>query len=82
VADDITRWLEGLGLGQYAQAFSDNAVGLADLRHLTDEDLASLGLPLGPRRRLQAAVKALAASSPRTDRGANWKPVGSCCGVN
>jgi class 3 adenylate cyclase/tetratricopeptide (TPR) repeat protein len=63
VADDITRWLEGLGLGQYAQAFSDNAVELADLRHLTDEDLASLGLPLGPRRRLQAAVKALAESS-------------------
>jgi class 3 adenylate cyclase len=63
VAEDITRWLEGLGLGQYAQAFSDNTVGIGDLRYLTDEDLTRLGLPLGPRRRLQAAVKALAESS-------------------
>jgi class 3 adenylate cyclase len=63
LADDITRWLEGLGLGQYAPAFSDNAVGFGDLRHLTDEDLTHLGLPLGPRRRLQAAVKTLGESS-------------------
>jgi hypothetical protein len=46
--DDVARWLDGLGLDQYAQAFADNAVGLADLQHLTDEDLTSLGLPLGP----------------------------------
>lgn len=63
MSDDITRWLGGLGLGQYAPAFSENAVGLGDLRHLTDEDLKSLGLPLGPRRRLQAAIKALADSA-------------------
>ena len=63
MADDVTRWLEGLGLGQYAPAFSDNAVGFGDLSYLTDEDLTRLGLPLGPRRRLQAAVKVLAESS-------------------
>ncbi len=63
MADDIARWLEGLGLGQYAPAFADNAVDLGDLPHLTDEDLTSLGLPLGPRRRLQAAIKTLAATS-------------------
>ena len=64
MADDVARWLEGLGLGQYAPAFSDNAVGFGDLHHLTDEDLKGLGLPLGPRRRLQAAVKVLAEPSP------------------
>jgi predicted ATPase/class 3 adenylate cyclase len=58
VSADIAQWLEGLGLGQYAPAFADNAVGLDELPHLTDEDLTSLGLPLGPRRRLQAAIKA------------------------
>src|SRR5262245_27054263 len=63
MAEDIARWLEGLGLGQYAPAFSDNKVGIGDLRYLTDEDLTRLGLPLGPRRRLQAAVKVLAESS-------------------
>jgi class 3 adenylate cyclase/predicted ATPase len=61
--DDVARWLDGLGLGQYAQAFADNAVGLADLQHLTDDDLTSLGLPLGPRRRLQAAIKTLASGA-------------------
>src|SRR5262245_2237288 len=65
VAEDITRWLQGLGLGQYAPAFSDNEVGFGDLRYLTDEDFTRLGLPLGPRRRLQAAVKALVESSSK-----------------
>ena len=55
MTEDIARWLEGLGLGQYAPIFADNAVSLSDLPYLTDEDLTSLGLPLGPRRRLQAA---------------------------
>jgi hypothetical protein len=57
VTEDIVRWLEGLGLGQYAPVFADNAVSVGDLPYLTDEDLASLGLPLGPRRRLQAAAE-------------------------
>lgn len=60
MADDLDRWLADLGLGQYAQAFVDNAVGLGDLPHLSDQDLTMLGLPLGPRRRLQAAIKTLA----------------------
>ncbi|HJS32538.1 MAG TPA: adenylate/guanylate cyclase domain-containing protein, partial [Alphaproteobacteria bacterium] len=60
MADDLERWLADLGLGQYAQAFADNAVGLGDLPHLSDQDLTMLGLPLGPRRRLQAAIKTLA----------------------
>ena len=59
MADDIAHWLERLGLGQYAQVFAENAVDLQDLRHLTDDDLTSLGLPLGHRRRVQSAVKAL-----------------------
>ncbi len=58
MADDIAQWLEGLGLGQYAPAFAENAVDVEDLPHLADDDLASLGLPLGHRRRLQAALKA------------------------
>ncbi len=26
MADDIAQWLEGLGLGQYAQAFAENDI--------------------------------------------------------
>jgi len=55
----IAQWLDELGLGQYAPAFVNSAIGLCDLPHLTDDDLTSLGLPLGHRRRLQAAVKTL-----------------------
>jgi class 3 adenylate cyclase/predicted ATPase len=67
VKDDIARWLDGLGLGQYVGVFADNAVGLGDLPFLTDEDLTGLGLPLGPRRRLQAAIAALARNTPASD---------------
>ncbi len=56
MAEDIAQWLDRLGLGQYAPAFAENAVELSHLPHLTDDDLKELGLPLGPRRHLQAAI--------------------------
>ncbi len=57
MADDIAQWLEGIGLGQYAQALAENAVDLETLPHLSDDDLKELGLPLGHRRKLQAALR-------------------------
>jgi class 3 adenylate cyclase/predicted ATPase len=59
MANDIERWLRGLDLAKYIDAFKGNEVGLQDLPHLTDDDLKALGLPLGPRRRLLAAAAAL-----------------------
>ncbi len=35
MADDIAQWLEGLGLGQYAQTFADNDIDLADILRAT-----------------------------------------------
>ncbi len=34
MADDIAQWLEGLGLGQYAEAFAENSInfGLLAMR--------------------------------------------------
>ncbi len=64
MAEDIAQWLDRLGLGQYAQAFAENGVELQHLPHLTDDDLKELGLPLGPRRQLQAAIEALSADRP------------------
>jgi class 3 adenylate cyclase/predicted ATPase len=57
VADDITQWLEELGLGRYAQAFAENDIDLRALPHLSDDDLNGLGLSLGHRRILQGALK-------------------------
>ena len=45
--DDFHQWLEALGLGQYAPAFSDNDVGFDTLRLLSDTDLKELGVSLG-----------------------------------
>ena len=39
MADDIAKWLEGLGLGQYAQAFAENDLHIEVLTELTDADL-------------------------------------------
>ena len=57
MADDLARWLERLGLGKYAEILAEHEVSVRDLPHLTEDDLKDLGLPLGPRRRLLAAVK-------------------------
>ena len=40
---EITDWLRGLGLEQYAAAFRDNDIDGEILRRLTAEDLRELG---------------------------------------
>ena len=53
----IADWLEKLGLGQYAQRFSENDISFAILPHLTDQDLKELGVAsLGHRRQLLLAI--------------------------
>ena len=64
MAEDIARWLDRRGLGQYAQAFAENGVELQHLPHLTDDDLRELSLPLGPRRHLHVAIETLSADQP------------------
>jgi class 3 adenylate cyclase/uncharacterized protein YjiS (DUF1127 family) len=62
----IADWLGQLGLGQYAQRFAENEIDVSVLRHLTDQDLKDIGIPLGHRRKLLAAISELgsAASAP------------------
>ena len=58
---EIAEWLEGLGLGQYASAFAENAVRWDVLPELTTEDLKEIGVTaVGDRRRLLHAITALA----------------------
>ena len=57
---DITTWLTEIGLEKYASAFMENEIQVSDVAHLSEDDLKELGLPLGPRRRLQAVVMSTA----------------------
>ncbi len=56
---DIVDWLEGIGLGKYVQAFAENEIDLEVLPQLSEQDLEQIGLPLGPRRKLQKAIAEL-----------------------
>ncbi len=55
----IQEWLESLGLAKYAEAFAKNEIDFEVLRHLGEDDLRELGLPLGPRKKLLAAIAKL-----------------------
>ena len=55
----ITDWLESLGLSEYAQRFAENDIDVSILRHLTDQDFKELGVSLGHRRKMLAAIAEL-----------------------
>ena len=59
----IADWLGQLGLAQYAQRFAENDIDTAVLRHLTDQDLKELGVSLGHRRKMLAAISEVAADT-------------------
>jgi class 3 adenylate cyclase len=52
----IADWLEKLGMSEYVERFVKNDIDLSVLRHLTDQDLKEIGVSLGHRRKLLAAV--------------------------
>jgi class 3 adenylate cyclase/predicted ATPase len=56
----IEDWLEKLGMAEYAQRFAENGISFAALRHLTDQDLKEIGVLLGHRRIMLAAIAELA----------------------
>jgi class 3 adenylate cyclase/predicted ATPase len=53
---DLRQWLESLGLGRHADAFAENHIDCEALPDLTEQDLATLGLSLGHRKRLLKAI--------------------------
>ncbi len=52
----IADWLKTLGMSEYAERFVDNKIDISVLPHLTDQDLKDIGVPLGHRRRMLAAI--------------------------
>jgi SAM domain (Sterile alpha motif)/Adenylate and Guanylate cyclase catalytic domain len=63
---EITDWLTKLGLPEYAGAFSENGIDVSVLPHLTDQDLKDIGVLLGHRRKMLAAIAQLPGATAAT----------------
>ena len=56
----VTDWLEKLGMSEYAQHFADNDIDFSILGDLTDQDLKDIGVAsLGHRRKILRAIAEL-----------------------
>jgi class 3 adenylate cyclase len=56
----IADWLQNLGMSEYTRRFVENDIDISVLSHLTDQDLKELGVSLGHRRKILAAIAELA----------------------
>src|SRR5215211_2891886 len=63
---DIGEWLQSIGLDEYARTFSENAIDLAVLRDITEQDLKDLGVLLGHRRKMLRSVAELNPTAGKT----------------
>jgi class 3 adenylate cyclase/predicted ATPase len=68
----IADWLKKLGLPEYGERFAENGIDVSVLPHLTDQDLKDLGVLLGHRRKMLAAIAELSSRARATDA-----PIGS-----
>ena len=58
MAKDTRQWLEDIGLGEYADEFEENRIGLTHLPDLTEDDLKELGVAaMGDRKSFMLAIK-------------------------
>jgi class 3 adenylate cyclase len=57
--DETADWLNRLGMSEYAQRFAENGIDVSVLPHLTDQDLKDIGVLLGHRRKILAAIATL-----------------------
>src|SRR5262244_3350742 len=66
----IADWLEKLGLSEYTARFAENGIDISVLRYLTDQDLKDIGVLLGHRRKMLAAISELTGATPVTSEAA------------
>src|SRR5262245_59772109 len=59
MADDIAERLSGLGVGKYVETFRANDIDIRAARYLTEGALRELGVSLGHRKILSAAIAEL-----------------------
>jgi class 3 adenylate cyclase len=56
---EIGAWLEKLGLERYRQVFIEQEIDTQILPDLTEAELKAIGIPLGPRKKIIKATRAL-----------------------
>src|SRR5215471_1444844 len=71
---EIAEWLKTLGMSEYAERFAENGIDVSVLRHLTDQDLKDIGVLLGHRRKLLAAIAELVGAVPAAPGAASAAP--------
>src|ERR1700731_1962024 len=70
----IAEWLASLGLSEYAHRFAENGIDVSVLRHLTDQDLKDIGVLLGHRRKMLAAIAEFAGAEQASPQPGSTEP--------
>ena len=65
---EVADWLEKLGISEYAERFAENKIDVSVLPHLTDQDLKDIGVALGHRRKILAAITEFAGAAPAASK--------------
>ena len=73
----IADWLKKLGLPEYGERFAENGIDVSVLPHLTDQDLKDMGVLLGHRRKMLAAIGELSGQPTAARTPATGTPIGS-----
>jgi hypothetical protein len=60
----IGDWLKKLGMSAYAERFAEHGIYFSVPRLLTDQDLKDIGVLLGHRRKMLAAIAELSRATP------------------
>ena len=61
---EIAHWLDKLGMSEYTERFAENDIDASVLPHLTDQSLKELGVSLGHRLKILAAIRELSGPTP------------------
>jgi class 3 adenylate cyclase len=72
----IADWLKKLGLPEYGDRFAENGIDVSVLPHLTDQDLKDMGVLLGHRRKMLAAIGELGREPAAAHAPATGTPIG------
>jgi class 3 adenylate cyclase/predicted ATPase len=61
---EIADWLKKLGMSEYGERFAENDIDISVLPHLSDQDFKELGVSLGHRRKMLAAIAEFTGAAP------------------